>query len=63
MKKRFCDNCDKEIDTSLGYFKLQREYTERDFGLPLAFKILDLCCRKCLIEYAKSEKCIDRKIK
>lgn len=63
MEKKFCDNCNKEIDTSAGYFELQRKYTERDYGLLLSFKKIDLCSQNCLIEFAKSKNCIDRKEK
>lgn len=54
MDKKFCNNCNREIDTSTGYFKLETARTERDFGLPLSYKTADLCSRKCLTEYAET---------
>lgn len=62
MNKKFCDCCGEVIDTSVGYFVLKKEYTERDYGLPLSFKALDLCSQRCLIEFAKSKKCELKKI-
>ena len=54
MDKKFCNNCNREIDTNVGYFRLSTEHTERDYGLPLSFKTADLCSRKCLVEYTEA---------
>ena len=59
MEKKFCDYCNKEIDTTSGYFKLIREITERDYGFTTSFKVADLCSQHCLIEFAKLKRCSD----
>lgn len=53
MDKKYCENCDKEIDTSNGYYKIEDVRTERDYGMSLGFKVADLCSGKCLVEYAE----------
>lgn len=54
MDKKFCNNCNREIDTGIGHFTLETARTERDYGLPLTFKTADLCSCKCLVEYAET---------
>lgn len=54
MDKKICNNCNREINTSTGYFTLETARTERDYGLPLSYKTADLCSRKCLVEYTET---------
>ena len=52
MDRKYCENCNKEIETGEGYYKIESVRTERDYGMSLGFKVADLCSGKCLVEYS-----------
>ena len=58
MEKRFCDGpgCGKEIDESIGFYTVQGQYKERDYGITLPSEGVDFCSLRCLIAWAKESR-------
>lgn len=60
MKKRFCEECEKEIDSFKGWIKINFRRLERDYGMEIAqqltrFRGYDFCSPECAIEFLKKE--------
>jgi len=53
-QKRFCNGpkCGEEINEHKGFFTLESQYKERDYGMIIPGKGADFCSLRCLIAYA-----------